>query len=257
MLKWECYALCDIGRVRQTNQDNLLVDGKIKQDTSTKTVEYRLKRQHQSTTIAVCDGMGGEQCGEWASLVAVQQLQSAPIHSADDILRCLDQANQIICARMQQEQIKRIGSTAVALHLTPSGIDLVNIGDSRAYRYRQGTLQQMSVDHTELQSKLNAGIPREQIKNPSAGSRLTQHLGIFPHEMLIEPDVKTNISLQKDDIWLLCSDGLDGFVPDQGIANIMASYRSIRKIGRELFTQACTAGGKDNISIVLVKINHE
>lgn len=255
MLKWSAYAICHVGKVRKNNEDNLMIDGNIKEDMDALHYEKKIGHRFHSTTMSVCDGMGGEENGEFAAVTAVEQLKAKKIKNANDMVQALNKANEIICEKMTKEKVRRIGSTAVAIHVTRKGVDLVNIGDSRAYRYREEILQQMSLDHTELQSKLNLGIPLEEIKNKSAGNRLTQHLGIFPHEMVIEPFIQEKLDIEKGDIWLLCSDGLCGFVEDEKIAEIMGKYKRLSTMGDALFKEALSVGGKDNISVVLMKIH--
>lgn len=255
MARWMDYGVCHIGKVRGRNEDNLLMGGKMRDDVSMPIWGHSDVQTIEDThkVYAVLDGMGGESSGDWASLTGAKFLQSMNSFATEDIYKAFGKINEIICKKMKHENGKRIGSTVVAVSIYDRYVQFLNLGDSRGYLFQNGVLQQISCDHTVWQSKLNMGIPLENLKKGKSGQNtLTQHLGIFSEEMMIEPFVSEKIEMQVGDIVLLCSDGLTGMVRDQEIQCIMAQNFSLEEIGDKLLEMALDVGGKDNITIALM-----
>ena len=130
--------------------------------------------------------------------------------------------------------------------------DLYNVGDSRIYLLRNGVLTQLSKDHTIVQQKLDLGaIAAEQAASDSGRHKLTQHLGIFESEMLIEAH-HIQKQVQPDDVFLLCSDGLTDMVSDKAICQILIIAKSCDEAAEKLLEAALENGGKDNVSVIVV-----
>ena len=252
-MKLICESRCGRGAVRSENQDNLFVNGSWRKDLSChQPVSFR--DVAETGIYAVCDGMGGEHYGEEASLIAVQALAGvSPESFFRDGAAYLSAMNRDIC-RLMRQRGARIGTTFVGLTVSGDQARIINIGDSRAYLLRSGRMVKLSRDHTQAQRLVNMGIiPQEQASSHPDRHKLTQHLGIFPEELVIEPYVSEDFALQKGDIFLLCSDGLTDMLTEQEISlTLQANMRLADKADR-LYQSALRQGGKDNITVVLVQ----
>jgi len=257
-MKIESTAITHIGNVRDNNEDNYFVNGKYKADNSISVEGYADKTQRDSYLYAVCDGMGGESFGETASMIAVQTL--AGYMSTDirqTVFDYIQRANSFICDEIIKNNGARSGTTLAILHIINNKAVSYNIGDSRVYFYRKKMLYLMSEDHTETQRLIKMGLlDIESAKNHASRNKLTQHLGIFPNELIIEPFVSQEVKVKKNDIFLLCSDGLTDMVSDDDIREIISrNDADTHAIAKELSAAARQNGGKDNITVVVVKVS--
>lgn len=229
MFTWTACARCHIGLRRQINQDNFLCNGHIRADVTTAICAIPLCSGTQETLFSVCDGMGGGIHGEEASLIAVKQQQRLTTMEEPSIQRKLMRANEKICALSREHFGAQIGSTAVSLLIAKDTAQFVHIGDSRGYHYYDGTLRQITQDHTVWQSHINAGIVMADTpQTQKFHHQLTQHLGIHPEEMMIEPASSLPIPLVAGDVFLLCSDGLTGMVSHEDICAILRKSDSVQ-----------------------------
>lgn len=250
----EAIAFCDVGRVRQNNEDNYYVQGKVRQNLAQQKAEETFKGTANQSLFAVADGMGGESDGEVASLVAVQSLRACGLDEVcDEAYNAVMEANDMICNEIMRKGGKRMGSTLTALYIDEDKAVVCNIGDSRAYLMREGMLTQISEDHTIVQQMVNMGaITKEEARTHKKRHVLSQNIGIFPDELLIEPAFSEEIELQDGDLFLLCSDGLTDMVTDDEISEILGKG-SVYEQGKKLVERALTNGGRDNVTVVLVK----
>lgn len=252
-MKLICESRCDRGALRQTNQDNLFVNGTWRKDINDHaTISF--SNVAEEGIYAVCDGMGGERYGEEASLIAVQALDGIePEDFFANGTEHLSKMNQAIC-RLMRERCSRIGTTFVGLTVWQEQGRIINIGDSRAYLQRGNRLTKLSRDHTQTQRLMDMKIitPEQAATHPDR-HKLTQHLGIFPEEMVIEPYVTQPFELRRGDIFLLCSDGLTDMLTEQEITLTLQTNVRLAEKADRLYREAMERGGKDNISIVLVQ----
>ena len=169
-------------------------------------------------------------------------------------MRAYAVGNNVICEEIRKIR-KRSGATLTTLLLTDDDrASIANIGDSRCYLYRDNCLVQLSEDHTAVQRMITLGvIDPAQAKTHPERHRLTQHLGIFPDELVIQPHTAC-LSVKADDRFLLCSDGLTDMLEDAEIREILYSQEGTQTCAAALYHQAMQHGGKDNISVILVKI---
>ena len=247
----EAACLCDTGKVRKNNEDNFTFDGRcLPAENSGLTEPLTLTaplRRHLS--MAVLDGMGGENFGEFASFAAADHLKEATqkgkrlFTSTQAYLKetCL-QANEAVVAEQRRLQTGRMGSTLVAFYFTRIHLYACNLGDSRAYRLREGELEQLSEDHIEKRE----GQTRKK-------APLTQHLGIDPEDFRLEPCIVKS-ALRKEDQYLLCSDGLTDMLLDEEIAGIMSAAASAAECARRLVEAALEKGGRDNVTVIVCRI---
>ncbi len=248
-LQWKACGICHIGKIRGNNEDNLLFCGRLREELSMPVWEGNFANGLEDNIFAVMDGMGGESHGEWASLITAQTLQQLTSFTLEDISSSLQQANLQICQKMKAEGLRRIGTTVVIATIHNNQVNFINLGDSRGYHWQQNSLCQCSKDHTEFQSQLNMGFTVEELKKRKVSQgALTQHLGIFPEELILEPHF-TSIQVEEGDKLLLCSDGLTGMVTDNEISEIFRKELTPKESCHQLLELALQHGGKDNITI--------
>lgn len=242
--KFDVYAGSDVGRVRSRNEDSFLVDS-----------EQRM--------FAVADGMGGHGGGDEASRSAVEKLQEdftsiALEHSFPDfkqsLIEIVNNVNQNVFARNAErgsDNGSGMGTTLVGIALSESmdsGI-IFNVGDSRVYLCRDGKLEQLTRDQTVYQNWLESGrCGPEPTKN-----LILQAIGLYNE---VEVDMG-DLAVQHEDTLLLCSDGLSGSLTDKAIEKLLNDHASdtAEHTVERLIYEANMAGGEDNITVVLVKLN--
>jgi PPM family protein phosphatase len=238
-----CAGFSDIGKKRQVNQDSILV-----------SPEHRL--------FIVADGMGGHKGGEVASSLATKHISEYLSTNADhDPVECskaaINYANNVIKTESERNpEVKGMGTTVVQLLFKGSKLYISNLGDSRAYLINQGNIFQLTKDHSLVQEKVNIGIySREQALKDQSKNVLSRTCGY--HE---EIEVDTFIyKVKKNDLFLLCSDGLSGLVTDHDIVKIInkfipgpgdATQEDLEKTLNVLIKEANNNGGNDNISVI-------
>jgi protein phosphatase len=199
--------------------------------------------------------MGGEANGELASLVTVQSLRPCALDEVFEIAgESIAEANEMLCDEMLSNGGKRMGSTLAALYVDETKAVAVNIGDSRIYRMRDGVLQQLSKDHTIVQQMVDMGaITKAEARTHKRRHVLSQNIGIFPEEMMIEPHFTEPFDIEAEDVFVLCSDGLTDMVTDEEIGDALAAG-DIAKQGELLLKRALENGGRDNVTIHIVKV---
>ena len=256
-MRIESAAITHIGLVRANNEDNYYVNGKVKTDNTVAAEGYSDDMPRDSYLYAVCDGMGGESYGELASMIAVKTLtvyQSTDIRHT--LMEYIQRANKYICDEIAKFEGVRSGTTLAMLFLIDNKAISYNIGDSRVYLCRKGDLYLLSEDHTEAQRMVDLGmISEEEAKTHMSKNQLTQHLGVSPNELRIQPYISQEIKLKKNDIFMICSDGLTDMVSDDEIGNIMSQMDiDSAEMARELAATAQEHGGKDNTTVIVIKV---
>jgi len=270
-------AASNIGYTRDANEDNFFLNGHTLDPNIMGTVS--LADISNSGVYAVSDGMGGEENGELASLIAVNTLDELYRHmngqdiAFDKLLNIyLHEANARICTVIDENNGRRIGTTIAIVYIQDGFAYVANIGDSRVYLFRDNQLIQLTEDHTPIRSLVSRGIiTEEQARIHPERHMLTQHLGIFPSELLIEPYVAKPLEMQDGDTFILCSDGLTDMVTDDEITQIITSdlkktpvqklkfwgkayQNKAGNIAEQLIDSALINGGKDNITVLVAKV---
>lgn len=247
-------AICGPGCVREENQDNFYLNGIYRLEPNDNSVCIADNQAYDQALYAVADGMGGENYGEIASWIAVKSLDA--FRNADgkqDITAYLMERNAEICDFIKAHNDQRSGSTFAGLIISGDDAEIVNIGDSRVYLFRGGQLLQISRDHTVVRQMVEMGVLSPEAARRHAGRhKLTQHLGIFPEEMVIEPYL-THGSVMPGDLFLLCSDGLYEMLDDSELLRIVSGRENLKDMAKRLFDVAMEVGGKDNITVLLVR----
>jgi len=258
MFDVECSAITYIGLVREKNEDNYYVNGKYRDDSSISTEGFIDNASRNSYLYAICDGMGGEAFGDLASLIAVKTLLSyQDTDLRQTITEYIDTTNRLICDAAKNNGNVKIGTTLALLFLVNNNAYSYNIGDSRIYLFRDGNLYLMTEDHTEAQRLVRMGIiKQEDVKSHKSKNKLTQHLGIDPNEMIIEPYVSEGVNISKNDIFLICSDGLTDMVSDDEIAVCLSDEtKNTTDLVKVLAAKTQSAGSKDNATIIIIKVS--
>ena len=198
--------------------------------------------------------MGGEANGAQAALEVVGSLDEIDkAGESSAVVAHLLKVNRAICTLISADGGRRMGSTFAGVLFKDGQAHIVNIGDSRVYLFRNKSLVQQSIDDTLVRPMVEMGVlTPEAARTHRDKHRLSQHLGIFPDEMLIEPHEKT-IQVIAGDVFLLCSDGLTDMLTDEEIESHLQTGNSIEKVADALLSKALERGGKDNISILLLK----
>jgi len=208
------------------------------------------------------DGMGGHNAGEVASRVAVDaaadELMSRQEEDwADDLNslvvagQAVETANLAVCAEVARfPELKGMGTTLVLALFREDSVFFAHVGDSRLYCLRDGQLRQLTRDHSLVQELLDNGLFGSVDEAHQAGigdNILTRSIGLDPN---VEIDVGDQ-RLQAGDIYLMCSDGLCGRVPDERIGAILQESDDLDTLADALLKAALDAGGRDNISLIV------
>src|ERR671936_1909401 len=210
----------------------------------------------RSPLFAVADGMGGAQAGEVASHMAVEVLeQGLPdgAGSVEERLRArVREANERILALAQSDdQLAGMGTTLTAAYVGEDDLTVAHVGDSRLYRLRDGELERLTDDHSLVEELVRQGklTPQEADEHPQR-SIITRALGAEPG---VEADSRT-WPARAADVYLICSDGLTSMVPEAQVAQMILDAPSLAAAGRTLIDAANDAGGRDNITVVLFRL---
>ena len=242
---------CAVGRRRNNNEDNFFFLGKylpLENNGLDQVLTGRAALEEQ-VCFAVFDGMGGEAYGEEAAWIAaktlragVDQTEGQPV----DLEAVCQEANREICARARGRSVGLEGATAAILAFYRREAQVVNLGDSKVFLLRNGELRQLTVDHTDQALLLAQGITGRK-------PRLTQHLGIEPEEMVLQPAV-SRIAIRPKDRFLLCTDGLTDMVETEEIRNILESQEPVEAVVGQLIGRALENGGRDNITVICCQV---
>lgn len=260
MKQYNAFCESNIGKNRINNEDNFFCAGFFRKDVSIDnfSCDYSFNEQNRSV-IAVFDGMGGACCGEKASYFAAEALDDY-LHEIEknklpfDCETATRKMNKKVCAAANEMNVK-MGSTVVLLLYENNYVRILNVGDSKAYLFRSGALQQVSTDHTEesIFRQIQMNLGKSLNASTSAFHNvLTQHLGIDEEEFVLEPAVTEKIPVCENDIFLLCSDGLTNMLNDDIIKEIICANISDKQKVFFLIENALKKGGKDNITVSLV-----
>jgi serine/threonine protein phosphatase PrpC len=230
----------DLGRSRSVNEDSFLID-------------------ESQQLYVVADGMGGHGNGEIASRVAVDALadylRGHPVsngNEAERLRKAIECANREVLAEVARDgDLAGMGATIVAMVLDGSRGLIGSVGDSRAYRFRQGVLEQLTEDHTWVHEQVSAGLlSEEDARQHPFRSVITRAVG--GGEEVVADLVP--VDLNPGDRVLLCSDGLTSVLSDLEITVRIQRRESLETVCRELVDAANARGGPDNITVLLVEV---
>jgi protein phosphatase len=253
----------NVGLKRSNNEDNFYLNGTYlneKDRDSPATLVANADAPLQF--YAVCDGMGGEAFGEIASLIAVKTVQkyqemlsTINYHSIDKYIDMyIAEVNNLITEQSNNNDGIRIGTTIALVCFEDNMAHCYNIGDSRVYLLRGNKLQQLSEDHTHTVRSVKMGVmTAEEARSHPYRNKLTQHLGMAPEEMIVEP-YRFSMRVKKNDKFLLCSDGVTDMIEDKEIEYIMKQKQDEGVTTVTLIKAAIQNGGNDNITALVAKV---
>lgn len=239
MTRWRFAAATDTGLVRQTNQDAVYVD---------------------DTLAIIADGMGGHAAGEVAAAMAIDAVRRGYQENAsvEGLVESIQYANRVVVADARENpEHFGMGTTIIAVGLTRDldgriSPTLLHVGDSRAYQLRDGALRQLSDDHSVAEEWVRMGrlTPEEAVVHPRR-HQLTRGVGV---EDTISIDVSSIVAAVGDRL-LLCSDGLSNELDPDTLARIASAPNGLEIAVEQLVAAARTAGGHDNISVILLEFD--
>lgn len=253
-MKLICAGMTDVGNARDHNEDDFyLSEGK-------------------EALCVVADGMGGHRSGEVASAMAIKAMveyyretmadgeyESEAVNGEDTvdlIQRRLSQAVQnanraVFTAASESELYRGMGTTIVSGYFTNEGVYLAHIGDSRAYRLRDGKLEQRTEDHSLANEYVRMGIlAAEDIEYFPYKNVITRACGLTDE---VEVDVHFE-ELEPGDVFLFCSDGLTDMVNDRQLEEMLAEEDDLEVLCKQLVDMANKNGGDDNITVILARV---
>lgn len=249
-MKIEIAGLTDTGQLREHNEDSIATEASI-------------------GLAVLADGMGGHQAGEVASQIAVEAVteklnrylqarEANPIeddtndHYVEKLVEAVEDANaQILRIAEERPECRGMGATIVAAFFKNDQFSVAHLGDSRMYRLRGDTLEQITEDHSLVQELVRQGmLTPEEAQGSLNKNLITRALGI---EDNVTPDVSQG-KTEEGDLYLLCSDGLTDVVDDEQIRQTLHDANGkLQECASTLVNMANEAGGPDNISVVLVR----
>jgi protein phosphatase len=255
-MRFESYAASDRGRVRQLNEDSLLAN-------------------EQEGIFLVADGMGGLSKGDIASRIAVETVNhfisesrvvdiTWPIKPQEQysmeenrFLAAISMANWGVYSEyLKDGRNSAMGTTLVGLLVDEQAAIITNVGDSRVYLIRNGKIRQVTEDHSLVMDEVRKGtMTPEEARVHSQRHVINRALGIAETARV---DI-SSIGIRGGDLFLLCSDGLSDMLTDEELLAITRSdsAQSLRGLGERMLQEANDRGGKDNISLVLVRFHDE
>ena len=249
--KFKFFGFSDVGKVRKHNEDSYLCN-------------------EEARLFLVADGMGGHASGETASQMAISRVEehmtrprSREGRSGPGFRETLSpEQNRLLAATHYANQriyelagrtpsMKGMGTTIVGVVIDGNHLAVVNVGDTRLYRVRQGELEQITEDHTLVGEQQRMGIlSREEARRHARRHILTSALGIYesPRIDVLRPEIAPS------DLYIISSDGLHDMLEDHEIVGTITAVKdkSLYKIGISLILKANLAGGLDNITVVLL-----
>jgi len=244
-------GLTHVGKQRQHNEDSFLVED-------------------NANLYLVADGMGGHAAGEIASRIAVDSISEFILHTKEDdgtwphaydehfkrstnrLMAAVRLANTRVLEAMRKDaRLRGMGTTVVACLADGETMSVAHVGDSRAYMIRNNQLQRITNDHSWVFEQVQAGMLTEaEAEKHPLRNVITRALG---GALQVVPDA-TEINCQPGDVYLLCSDGLTGMVPEEEILRVVTTADGdLEKACKALIDAANERGGLDNITAVLIR----
>lgn len=246
----KAFGMSHVGRQRQHNEDAYLVDQKV-------------------NLFLVADGMGGHAAGEIASRIAVDSIAEFILQTVEDegtwphaydehlkrstnrLMAALKLANtRVLDAMRKDARLRGMGTTVVASLVDENTVCFAHVGDSRAYLVRDAQLSRITNDHSWVFEQVQAGMLTEaEAEKHPLRNVITRALG---GALSVTPEAN-EIECRSGDVFLLCSDGLTGMVPEDEILRVLTEHEDLEKACESLINLANERGGYDNITAVLLK----
>ena len=249
-MELNAYGLTHVGRQRQHNEDAFLLE-------------------EDARLYLVADGMGGHAAGEIASRIAVDSIQEFILHTKEDdgtwphaydeqfkrstnrLMAAVRLANTRVLEAMRKDaRLRGMGTTVVACMADGDVMSFAHVGDSRAYMIRGDQLSRVTNDHSWVFEQVQAGMLTEaEAEKHPLRNVITRALG---GALSVSPDASETVC-QSGDVFLLCSDGLTGMVPEDQILRIVTESKTLEEACQSLINTANERGGLDNITAILIR----
>ena len=247
----KAHGLTHVGKQRQHNEDAFLVADEAK-------------------LYLVADGMGGHAAGEIASRIAVDSISEFILHTKEDdgtwphaydeqykrstnrLMAAVRMANTRVLEAMRKDaRLRGMGTTVVACLADEDTMSVAHVGDSRAYLVRDGRLSRLTNDHSWVFEQVQAGmLTEEEAEKHPLRNVITRALG---GALQVSPDA-SEVASKPGDVYLLCSDGLTGMLPEEEILRVVSDHNDdLERACQELIDRANERGGLDNVTAILVK----
>jgi protein phosphatase len=228
----------DTGRKRRRNEDSYVIAPPL---------------------FAVADGMGGAQAGEIASKLAAAALEDTDpgtLSGEERVMSLIQEANRRVYERSNEDpSASGMGTTITVALVEDAGVTIGHVGDSRAYRYRGGSIEQITEDHSLVNELMKSGkLSPEEAETHPQRSVITRALGTDPD---VDVDSFT-LETQTGDVFLLCSDGLTSMVDDDDILGVLEKHHDdLDRATKSLVSAANRGGGEDNITVIAFAISDD
>ncbi len=236
------FSITDIGKKRKLNQDYVFTS--------------EIPVGHLPNLFLVADGMGGHNAGDYASRYTIETIVEDIGSSSNDspvivLEKAIQSANRLIRQKsFEDEDLSGMGTTVVAATIDDDRLCVANVGDSRLYVINNREIKQITRDHSLVEEMVRmGGLQREQARSHPDKNIITRAIGAQDE---VEIDF-FQMTLSKDDIILMCSDGLTNMIDDEEIRMILQGQRDIVEKAETLVNAANNNGGKDNIAVILVE----
>lgn len=258
-------ARSDVGRTRGHNEDRYLVADLTSGESTSEKQDSSYKIGPKGALLLVADGMGGAQAGEVASRLAADLIfeglstgwrcdsDLSPEGFARHVRESIERTNgEIHTQSMSRPELDGMGTTATLVGILGANILVSQVGDSRAYVVRDGVATQVSRDQSYVQHLIDTGrVSEEQARQMANENVILQALGTHPTVEVVqswEP-------IRRDDVILLCSDGLTGLVGADEIGRTVNRGRNLSRAAKDLVNLANSRGGPDNITVILAHVS--
>lgn len=254
-------VISHMGCERTNNEDNFFFNGDYMSMETIDAGAWVNKDFSDSIQLfGVCDGMGGAQSGERASTIAVRGMVSMLVNAAASDV---DAQAEAFCRKISDDvyedgskrSSKRQGCTLVMVLLKRYAAHIYNVGDSRVYLLRDGAIEQLSTDHSEVARMMAAGmITKEQARKHPRSNVITRYVGMPSSEVSGEFVSKNKKNMQRNDRLLLCTDGITDLLSDDQILQLSLNNPTADGFARSLATQAMELSGKDNLTVIVLDL---
>jgi PPM family protein phosphatase len=263
-IRLKVFGRTDVGQVREHNEDNFLISDLTTKSRGLREDDRQRTVDRAGNLFAVCDGMGGAAAGEVASQMAVDLVYDLMTHvatprSRDDLarnlVRAVEEAGLRIYNEARADRTRRgMGTTATVAALLDSRLFLAQVGDSRGYLLRGEQLVQVTRDQSLVNQLIEAGqLTEEEAETFEHNNIILQALGTSE---TVQVDL-TYVDLRAGDTLLLCSDGLSGMLRDAELREVLLTLKEPMDACRELTSRANSAGGHDNITVLVIQFGGE
>ena len=245
-------SINDIGVLYKVNDDKFMINDVIVEEGN-----YKGETKDYISAI-LCDGVGGELEGNRAALKTLQNLKSIVKENLtkEEVIEKIKETNTLV-RKIQNDEDKKnaLKTTLVGVYSNNDIFLYYNLGDSRAYRYRNNYFQRLTRDDSKVQNMIDEGLLTEEEAMIYPERNIINNCIGYSDECKI--NIHSSIGLIPDDIIFLCSDGVTDVIDDSTLKSIFDKKNSIEETLKEIHSLSIKNGSKDNISLILIKKEHE